>query len=247
MLSAAPSTNDVKGRIHSWESMGTVDGPGLRFVVFTQGCPLRCLYCHNPDCREVDGGREVTAAAVVAEAAKYRSYVQGITVSGGEPLLQPEFTAAILAGGRALGWHTALDTSGYCALPVAAPVLAHTDLVLLDIKSGDPQTYERVTHRPLAPTLAFAQHLEALGKPVWLRFVLVPGLTDDRANVEAIADFAAPLTNIERVEVLPFHKMGEYKWEQLGWPYALKETPEPSAELLESTKNLFRARGLFTP
>ncbi|MGQ9867045.1 MAG: pyruvate formate-lyase-activating protein [Pseudanabaenaceae cyanobacterium] len=239
--------NGIRGRIHSFESMGTVDGPGLRFVVFTQGCPLRCLYCHNPDCREVHGGQELSVAAVLAEAVKYRAYVQGITISGGEPLLQPEFTAAILQGSRAMGWHTALDTSGYCPLTVAAPVLAHTDLVLLDIKSGDPQTYERVTHVPLAPTLAFAKHLHELGKPMWVRFVLVPGLTDDRANIEAIADFVAPFSNLERVEVLPFHKMGEYKWEQLGWPYALKDTPEPTAELVEATKNLFRARGLFTP
>lgn len=229
--------------------MGTVDGPGIRFVVFTQGCPLRCLYCHNPDCRSIYGGREVTVAEVLGEISKYRSYLKdgGVTVSGGEPLMQPEFTAAILQGCHALGLHTALDTSGYCPVPVAAAVLAHTDLVLLDIKSYDPELYQRVTHVSLEPTLEMARHLDRIGKPTWIRFVLVPGLTDPRHNIEGLADFVATLKNVERVEVLPFHKMGEYKWERLGLEYLLKDTPEPSPELVAATKAIFRDRGLFTP
>lgn len=249
MSSIAPSTNAVKGKIHSYESMGTVDGPGIRFVVFTQGCPLRCLYCHNPDCRSIYGGREVTVAEVLGEIGKYRSYLKegGVTVSGGEPLMQPEFTAAILQGCRELGLHTALDTSGYCPVAVAAPVLAHTDLVLLDIKSYDPQLYQRITHVSLEPTLEMARYLDRIGKPTWIRFVLVPGLTDPRPNIEGLADFVATLKNVERVEVLPFHKMGEYKWERLGLEYLLKDTPEPSPELVAATKAIFRDRGLFTP
>ncbi|WP_448380419.1 pyruvate formate-lyase-activating protein [Gloeomargarita sp.] len=250
MSSAAPSTSGVKGRIHSYESMGTVDGPGIRFVLFTQGCPLRCLYCHNPDCRDIYGGREVTVGELLAQVQKYRSYLQqggGVTVSGGEPLMQPEFVAAFLQGCQALGFHTALDTSGYCPIPVAEPVLAHTDLVLLDIKSYDPELYRRVTQVSLAPTLAMARYLSDIGKPTWIRFVLVPGLTDPPHNLEGLADFVASLKNVERVEVLPFHKMGEYKWEQLGLEYLLKDTPPPSEALLAQTKAIFQSRGLWTP
>jgi pyruvate formate lyase activating enzyme len=250
MSSAAPSTTAVKGRIHSFESMGTVDGPGIRFVLFTQGCPLRCLYCHNPDCRDVYGGREVTVEEMLTEVQKYRSYLQpggGVTVSGGEPLMQPEFVAAFLQGCQALGFHTALDTSGYCPIAVAEPVLAHTDLVLLDIKSYDPELYRRVTQVSLAPTLAMARYLSEIGKPTWIRFVLVPGLTDPPHNIEGLADFVATLKNVERVEVLPFHKMGEYKWEQLGLEYLLKDTPPPSEALLAQTKAIFQSRGLWTP
>ncbi|MFN3927542.1 MAG: pyruvate formate-lyase-activating protein [Pseudanabaenaceae cyanobacterium] len=249
MLSIAPSIAAVKGRIHSFETMGTVDGPGIRFVVFTQGCPLRCLYCHNPDCRSLDGGREITAGEVIAEISKYRSYLRGggVTVSGGEPLLQAEFTAAIFAGCHELGLHTALDTSGYCPVAVAEPVLAHTDLVLLDIKSYDPDIYRRVTSVSLEPTLNLARHLNDIGKPMWIRFVLVPGLTDPTHNVEGLADFVATLKHVHCVEILPFHKMGEYKWERLGLPYLLKDTPEPSPELVADTKAIFRKRGLFTP
>lgn len=249
MSSVAPSTIGVKGIIHSFETMGTVDGPGIRFVVFTKGCPLRCLYCHNPDCRSGEGGREISAEEVVREIHKYRSYLRGggVTVSGGEPLMQAEFVAAVFEGCHGLGLHTALDTSGYCPIATARPVLAHTDLVLLDIKSYDPQIYQEVTSVSVAPTLAMARHLDKIGKPVWIRFVLVPGLTDAPANVAGLADFAATLGNVERVEVLPFHKMGEYKWERLGLNYLLRDTPEPTAEQVLQVKETFRARGLFTP
>lgn len=170
-----------------------------------------------------------------------------MTVSGGEPLMQPEFVRAIFQGCHDLGLHTALDTSGYCPTAVAQPVLEYTDLVLLDIKSIDPQIYQRVTHVSLEPTLAMAEYLSAIGKPTWIRFVLVPGLTDAPHNIAGLADFVATLKNVERVDVLSFHKMGEYKWEQLGLTYLLKDTPPPSAELVSQTKETFRSRGLFTP
>lgn len=234
------------GRIHSIETFGTVDGPGIRFIVFTQGCPLRCLYCHNPDCRDAHGGKEVTVDYLLGEIKKCQSYIRkgGVTVSGGEPLMQPEFTKEIFDRCHDLGLHTALDTSGYCALEVAKPVLDSTDLVLLDIKSYIPELYYQVTHVSIEPTLAMAKYLSDINKPVWIRFVLVPHLTDNLDNIQQLADFIATLSNVERLEVLPFHKMGEYKWEQLGLPYALKDTPPASPELVQQTVNLFCDRGI---
>ncbi len=240
-----PATR-TQGRIHSVETCGTVDGPGIRFVVFTQGCPLRCLYCHNPDCRSFTGGREVSVDELVAEIQRYRSYLRhgGVTVSGGEPLLQPEFTGELIHRCRQLGIHTAVDTSGYIPLAQSRPVLEEVDLVLLDIKSFDPEIYFRITHVDLQPTLETARFLNQIRKPTWIRFVLVPGLSDPVANVEGLADFVATLSNVERVEVLPFHKMGEYKWEQLGMEYLLKDTPPPSPDLIRQTTAIFRNRGL---
>lgn len=234
------------GRIHSFETCGTVDGPGLRFIVFTQGCPLRCLYCHNADCRDMHGGRVVTVDEVVAEIRKYHSYIchGGVTISGGEPTLQPEFVLELLRWCKQEGLHTALDTSGYVRLEVVQPLLDYVDLVLLDIKSFDPGTYYDVTHVSLEPTLVLARYLNDIKKPMWVRFVLVPGLTDDRHNIEGLADFAAGLTNIQRVEVLPFHQMGAYKWEQLGYDYKLKDTDPPSDALIQRTIDTFRQRGL---
>ncbi|MCS6814192.1 MAG: pyruvate formate-lyase-activating protein [Cyanobacteria bacterium] len=237
---------NITGRIHSLESCGTVDGPGLRFVVFTQGCPLRCLYCHNPDCRNYHEGREVTVEEIMAEIRKYRSFLRhgGVTISGGEPLMQPTFVAEILRQCQAMGLHTALDTSGYVVLEAAKPVVAHTDLVLLDIKSYDPDRYRQVTSVSLEPTLTFARYLADIHKPTWIRFVLVPGLTDPESNVTGLADFVATLPNVERVEVLPFHKMGEYKWEQLGLPYTLHDTQPPTPEQVAAVKQIFADRGL---
>lgn len=213
----------IAGKIHSVETCGTVDGPGIRFVIFTQGCPLRCLYCHNPDCRNFEEGKEITVDELIVEIHKYRSYMRfssgGVTVSGGEPLMQPEFVREIFRRCKALGIHTALDTSGYVNLSAAKPVLDYTDLVLLDIKSFEPKIYLKVVGVALAPTLQLAEYLREIKKPTWIRFVLVPGLTDALENVEGLAKFITKLDNVERVEILPFHKMGEYKWEQLGYDY----------------------------
>lgn len=230
------------GRIHSVETCGTVDGPGIRFVVFTQGCPLRCLYCHNPDCRSAAEGQLVTVEQLVAEIQTYASYIRppgGVTVSGGEPLMQPEFVETLLRQCKARGIHTTLDTSGYVNLTVAKPVLEFTDLVLLDIKSFKPETYLQVTNVAIAPTLEFARYLSEIKKPVWIRFVLVPGLTDDVENIAGLAEFVAGLGNVERVEILPFHKMGEYKWERLGYDYRLKETQPPTPASIKQTIQLF--------
>ncbi|MDB9520037.1 pyruvate formate-lyase-activating protein [Roseofilum reptotaenium CS-1145] len=236
------------GIIHSIETCGTVDGPGIRFVIFTKGCPLRCLYCHNPDSRCIKDGEAISVDELMVEIEKYRSYFQfsggGVTLTGGEPLMQPEFVKDIFQRCHQIGVHTALDTSGYISLEMAKPVLDYTDLVLLDIKSFDPKIYQKVTHVSIEPTLAFARYLNEIQKPTWIRFVLVPGLTDPLNNVNGLAQFVAPFENVEKVEVLPFHKMGEYKWQQLGYDYQLKNTEPPSQELLEQTIGIFKRHNL---
>lgn len=234
---------DITGQIHSVESCGTVDGPGIRFVIFTQGCPLHCLYCHNPDSRTTHGGRTVTVDAMVKEVQKYRSYMRysggGLTISGGEPLMQPEFVAAVFKNCQELGIHTALDTSGHAHLEIAKNVIEYTDLVLLDIKSYNPSTYQKVTHVDLKPTLDMAEYLNVIHKPTWIRFVLVPGLTDDAENIEGLAKFIATLDNVEKLEILPFHQMGAYKWEELGYDYQLKTTPAATKDDVERAMSLF--------
>lgn len=241
-------STSVFGYIHSIETCGTVDGPGIRFIIFTSGCPLRCLYCSNPDCRYLENGKKVSVDELIEEIQKYKSYMNssggGVTISGGEALFQPHFVTEIFKRCRALGIHTALDTSGYCELKVAKPVLEFTDLVLLDIKSFDPATYRKITSVELEPTLILARYLSEINKPTWIRFVLVPGLSSDPHNVEGLADFVASLKNIEKLEVLPFHKMGEYKWEKLGYDYQLKDTESPTPELIQQTLEIFRSRGI---
>lgn len=238
----------TKGRIHSVESCGTVDGPGIRFVIFTQGCPLRCLYCHNPDCFNPENGTEVAVEELISEIEKYRSYMRfsggGVTVSGGEPLMQPQFVEAIFQHCQDLGIHTALDTSGYVPLAAAKPVLEKTDLVLLDLKSGLPEIYRTVTSVAIEPTLKFARYLNEINKPAWIRFVLVPDLTDPIDNLKRLAEFVSSLHNVEKLEVLPFHQMGAYKWEKLGYKYQLQDTEPPKPELIASTIHLFQSYGI---
>jgi pyruvate formate lyase activating enzyme len=234
--------------VHSWDISTGVDGPGTRFVVFTAGCPLRCAYCHNPDTWLGRNGQRTSAADVLAQAARYRRFIDaaggGLTVSGGEPLLQPAFTRAVLTGAKELGLHTALDTSGYLGSRADDELLAAADLVLLDIKSFDPATARRLTGRGIEPTLAFARRLAARRQVVWLRFVLVPGWTDDLANVSALAEFAASLGNVERVDVLPFHKLGAAKYAALGLPYPCAETPVPTSAQVDRARAVFTAAGL---
>ncbi|MBK7003176.1 MAG: pyruvate formate lyase-activating protein [Rhodoferax sp.] len=236
------------GRIHSLESGGMVDGPGIRFVVFTQGCPLRCLYCHNPDTQALWDGRDITVDDLMKEIVKYRSYMRctggGVTLTGGEPLIQHQFTREVFRRCQELGIHTTLDTSGFANLNVAAKVLECVDLVLLCIKAFDADLHARVAGVPREPTLKFAQYLHEIKKPTWIRFVLVPGLTDHPANVEGMAQFLSGMHNIEKVEILPFHKMGEYKWERMGGDYALRDTLPPTSEQIETVAQAFRQHGL---
>jgi pyruvate formate lyase activating enzyme len=246
---AAPAP--VRGWVHSVETGGTVDGPGIRYVLFLSGCPLRCQYCHNPDTQHLHDGTPTTSADVVADIAGYADFLTrargGVTLSGGEPLVQPEFCAAILRGCKDLGLHTALDTSGFLGAHADDHLLADVDLVLLDIKAFRESTHRALTTVPLRPTLEFAERLSLMRKPVWLRYVLVPGLTDDMAEIAGLAEFAAGLEVVERVDVLPFHKMGEHKWQALGRPYRLTGTQPPSAELTGRVRDLFRAAGLNAP
>ncbi|NMA82401.1 MAG: pyruvate formate lyase-activating protein [Epulopiscium sp.] len=238
----------VKGRIHSVESCGTVDGPGIRFVIFTQGCPLRCQYCHNPDSWKPSDGQEITVDELMKEIIKYKSYINfsggGITASGGEPLMQPVFIKELFRRCQEAKIHTALDTSGFASFEAAQSVLEYTDLVLLDIKSFDPKTYLDLTGVSNEPTLRLAKYLNEIQKPMWIRYVLVPNLTDDPGMIEALANFLKDFTNIEKIELLPFHKMGEYKWEELGYEYLLRDTPAGTREDIEKAATIFKKYNL---
>ena len=238
----------MKGRIHSIETCGTVDGPGIRYILFTQGCPLRCKYCHNPDTWRMQDGREVDTDSLISEIVRYKPYMQfsggGLTVSGGEPLLQPEFVKDLFMKAKQNGIHTCIDTSGFISIDKADPVLDYTDLVLLDIKSYNPDVYKDLTGVPLDPTLKFANHLNERQIPVWIRYVLVPGLTDNPEDIQALAAFLASLGNVQRLDILPFHKMGEFKWEQLGYEYSLMDTDEPTKEDVAMAKEIFTSYDL---
>jgi pyruvate formate lyase activating enzyme len=236
------------GAIHSWELVTAVDGPGTRMTVFFAGCPLRCLYCHNPDTMKMKDGETVTADELLRRIRRYVPIFQttggGLTLSGGEVLMQPAFAATILAGAKDMGIHTTIDTSGYLGASCTDDMLDDIDLVLLDVKSGDPDTYRRVTGQKLQPTLDFGRRLSDKGIETWVRFVLVPGLTDDVDNVEKVAEYAASLSSVTRVEVLPFHQMGKDKWATLGMTYELEDAQPPTNAETERVRQQFRARGL---
>ncbi|MGX1910036.1 pyruvate formate-lyase-activating protein [Streptomyces phaeochromogenes] len=239
---------NATGRIHSWDLSTGVDGPGTRFVLFVNGCPLRCLYCANPDTWHMKDGREATVDEVMAEIDKYRGFITtaggGVTITGGEPLLQPAFTGAILRRCKEAGLHTAVDTSGFLGARATDELLADTDLVLLDIKAFEIATYRKLTGGELAPTLSFATRLDRLGIPVWIRYVLVPGWTDDPEAVDGLAGFVAGLGNVDRVDVLPFHKLGASKYEALDIPFPLRDNPVPEPALAERVREQFREHGL---
>ena len=249
----APETdtfNDPRGDvgwIHSYETGSTLDGPGIRVVVFMSGCLLRCKYCHNPDTWHLKDGTKIpferAKTALQAYAAPLRAMDGGLTISGGEPLVQMHFTKRLFAAAKGMGLHTALDTSGFLGARADDEYLRQVDLVLLDIKSWDPETYRHAVGQDIKPTLQFAERLAALGKPVWVRFVLVPGLTDDPANVEGIARFVAPMRNVEWVEILPFHQMGAFKWQAMGLDYELSDTSSPSPGLVDRVIGQFQDAG----
>lgn len=238
----------VTGYLHSVETGAAVDGPGVRFVYFVSGCQFRCLYCHNPDTWKLHHGRQLTVAEALSELKSYAGFLRfagGVTVSGGEPLMQSDFVHGLLSGAKAMGLNTALDTQGFLHENVDDAWFDAVDLVLLDIKHSDPAQYQALTAQPLQPTLDFARRLARLGKKMWIRYVLVPGLTDGFDDVERLADFAVSLgCAVERVEVLPFHKLGEAKWAELGMPYTLADTPAAPPELTERVRGQFRRRGL---
>ena len=240
--------DDLVGYVHSWEAGSTVDGPGVRFVGFLTGCPLRCQYCHNPDTWHKFNGVPVTIARAMARISSFAQVLKltqgGVTISGGEAQLQKTFLLELFRRCHLLGLHTAIETSGRLGAKFTDEELELVDLHLLDIKSGDPATYEKVTRQPLQPTLDFARRLSALGRPMWVRFTLVPGLTDARDNVELLADICAGLKTLERVEIQPFHQMGKEKWHRLGLSYPLEDTQPPGVELIDRVRGQFRSRGL---
>jgi pyruvate formate lyase activating enzyme len=237
------------GFLHSFTTGSAVDGPGVRVVAWTSGCMWRCLYCHNPDTWTMTNGMPVTIARATEELRKYqhglRVMVGGLTVSGGEPLLQDRFVVRLCAAAKAMGIHTALETNGFYGVRLSDRDLDAVDLVMLGIKAWDPARHRRLTGMDIEPTLEFASRLAAQRRKIWIRFVLVPGLTDDRDEVTNIARFAASLGTVDRVEVLPFHQMGRFKWERLGLSYSLATVKPPTSHLTEEICELFCREGLF--
>lgn len=232
----------IKGRVHSIETFGTVDGPGIRYILFMQGCPLRCKYCHNRDTWDTKGGKEYTVDEIIKDVKKYSTYMKfsggGLTVSGGEATLQPEFLKELLMEAKANDIHTALDTSGFVDIDVVDPILDYTDLVLLDIKHMNKEKAKELTGVTNDKTMALAKHLYDKNIPVWIRYVLIPGITDSQDDLEALGEFVSNLSNIEKVEVLPYHILGMHKWEYMGLEYPLKGVPEATKEDIEKANEV---------
>ncbi|WFB34744.1 pyruvate formate-lyase-activating protein [Kiritimatiellota bacterium B12222] len=238
-----------QGYVHSIETGGTLDGPGIRFVLFLNGCPLRCQYCHNPDTWLLRHGKLTPTQDILKELESYASFLKrakgGLTISGGEPLMQPRFAEAIFKGAKDMGLHTTLDTSG--ALHDRSPdsFFDQVDLVLLDLKGGDDETHRLVTRKPLQPTLDFAERLKRLDKPIWARFVLVPGLNNSETHLRKIAKIISGWENVKRVEILPFHQMASYKYDELGVTYPLEGKAEATARDVTLAWHIFSEEGVY--
>ncbi len=238
----------MNGNIHSTESFGTVDGPGIRYVVFTQGCLLRCQFCHNADTWEIGTGKEMSVSEIINELKSYLPFIEasngGITVSGGEPLLQIPFLIELFKECKKIGVHTCIDTSGGCYSTAQSfqenlqELLNYTDLILLDLKQIDHKKHKQLTGMSNKHILEFARFLSDQNVPVWIRHVLVPTITDNEEDLTKLGDFIGTLNNVEKVEVLPYHKLGVYKWEALGMQYPLKHIEPPSDESVEKAKEL---------
>ena len=244
----ALATGDT-GFIHSFTTGSAVDGPGVRVVAWTAGCQWRCLYCHNPDTWNMMNGMPVTLVRAIEGLNKYRHGLKimsgGLTISGGEPLMQDRFVVKLCRAAKAMDVHTCVETNGYLGERLSDDEIDAIDLVMLGLKSwGD--NHQKVTGKEIGPTLHFAERLAARKRPIWVRFVLVPGLTDNENDIREIAKFAAGLGVVERVEVLPFHQLGKFKWERLGIEYTLEAASAPSTELIQRTCEIFEAEGLQT-
>jgi pyruvate formate lyase activating enzyme len=243
----ALATGDM-GFLHSFTTGATVDGPGVRVVAWTTGCNFRCRYCHNPDTWTMSNGIPVSIARATEELGKYRHGLKvmagGFTLSGGEPLMQHRFAVKLLRAARGMGIHTALDTNGFYGDLLSDDELKEADLVLLDIKQWDRERHRDLTGMDNGPILDFARRLAARRRPVWLRYVLVPGLTDNLDGVAQLATFTAALGNVERVDVLPFHQMGAFKWAKLRIPYSLLDVAPPDPAQVDRVCAVFRAEGL---
>lgn len=241
----------LMGRVHSVESFGSVDGPGIRFLIFLQGCPMRCRFCHNPDSWGVGGGQLMTADELLDQASRYRSYwgsEGGITVSGGEALLQIDFLIDLFGKAHARGINTCLDTSGQPFtrrepwLSKFDELMRHTDTVLLDIKHIRDEEHRQLTGHTNRNILDCARHLSDLGVNVWIRHVLIPGLTDNDEWLHELAEFIRTLSHVQRVEVLPYHTLGTFKYDKLGIDYPLRDTSPPTAERVENARRILELR-----
>ena len=243
----ALDTGDI-GFLHSFTTGSTVDGPGVRVVGWTAGCLWRCQYCHNPDTWNMMNGMAVTLEGAAEELRKYRHGLKtmsgGLTLSGGEPLMQDRFVVKLLTAAQAMGIHTAVETNGFLGSRLSDEELEKIDLVLLGIKTWGSEKHRRLTGKDIEPTLEFAHRLAARSRPIWVRFVLVPGLTDDAEDLRQMAQFIASLGVVERVEVLPFHQLGRFKWRALGLDYTLENTKPPPPDLIEMACGVFRGEGL---
>ena len=246
-------TSPLLGRVHSVETFGSVDGPGIRFLIFLKGCSMRCRYCHNPDTWDPETDDLRTADELLTQAMRYRSYwgrEGGITVSGGEALLQIDFLTELFRKAKAKGIHTCLDTSGQPFtrrepfFSKFAELMRYTDLLLFDLKQIDDAKHRELTGRTNRNILDCARYLSDIGKPIWVRHVLVPGVTDNDDDLHALRAFIDTLQNVKRVEVLPYHAMGTYKWEQLGIPYTLKDVSAPSEERVRNAEHILTAPGI---
>ena len=230
----------MEGRIHSVQSLGAADGPGVRSVIFLQGCPLRCIYCHNPDTWQADGGERVQSEAVIEKILRFRPYYGtdgGVTLSGGEVLRQPEFAAALLRKCREKGLHTAIDTAGIGSEEAADRVLPYTNLVICDLKFGTEAEYKRYCGGSLASVQQFLEKVRRRGIPLWIRHVVVPGLTDSPASVQRIVQLALACGEVlQRIELLPFRKLCCVKYQQMGLPFGAADYPECTEEILRKAE-----------
>ncbi|MBI4889532.1 MAG: pyruvate formate lyase-activating protein [Acidobacteria bacterium] len=246
-VQAALVSGDL-GFFHSFTTGSTLDGPGVRIVAWLTGCQFKCLYCHNPDTWKMTNGIPVPLARAVSELRKYRHGLNamrgGLTISGGEPLMQHKFVCRLFEAAKQLGIHTALDTNGALGHRLTDEQLRLADLVLLDIKSWTPERHQRLVSAPVEPVLDFARRLAAASRPMWLRYVFVPGHSDDYDDIARIAEFARSLGSVQRVDVLPFHQMGGFKWKELGMAYALANVEPPHPSATERACQIFRAAGL---
>ena len=239
------------GKIHSLETFGTVDGPGVRFVVFFQGCPMRCQYCHNPDTWNIEDGEEMSADEIITRFERNRSFYQtgGITATGGEPMLQLDFLTELFTKAKEKGIHTCLDTSGIifpennpetAKLKQIEDLMSVTDLVMLDIKHIKDEEHQKLTGQSNRNVLAFARYLDSIGKPVWIRHVVVPGITFDKEELTELGKFLKTLHNVEKLEVLPYHSMGKVKYDNLGMDYILKDTPQLTKAEAKEAEEIIR-------
>ena len=234
-------TAELTGRVHSIQSMGTLDGPGVRFVIFTQGCPLRCKCCHNPDTWDVSGGKSYTASELVARALRFREYFGadgGVTLSGGEPLLQVEFATELFARCHNEGINTCLDTSGCLFNDEVKALLSHTDRVLLDIKYTSDADYRANVGCGIEAPLAFLDYLDAQGIPTTLRQVIIPTVNDTKEQILALRKLASAHPKVDKVELLPFRKICQVKYDQMGIPFPFSHLPEPTKEQMEDLEQI---------